>query len=454
MPFLKFLPINLFRRANYFLLSIAVIVLLNCFLTFNNITKNSSPNQTKDFEVRILEKQNYNFGQSKYTLWSEKGFITAKTSENYLVGNTYKIRGEYQSIASKEDLTSYDWYFLSFGQQGELKKPLKVLANLCDSTCHVIQSLNSFKNNFRLQLQYSACHTNYFVLKWLNLDAEGCRNSSNFSYSLVLGGTNGFDEKFKSEIKKVGLTHLVAFSGFQVALIVAFLEKLLSSARISRNWRVLISFLTLALTILLVGLQPPVLRSALSIALSTTILLLFGVRLATLRALIYSALVLLIINPLYIINLSFQLSFLATFGLILAPKIEIASSFLQFKLWKILVTTLCETLGAFLFTLPIILKINSGVSLIGILANLVIVPFVPILTLLNIILIVPGASWIVGLFVNLIQGIGLILVRDLASLEVPWLLIKWQMNSYDTVIYYVLLIVACLIINSNTQKRN
>lgn len=435
------------KPANIFLVILGCLVIFNSLLSYNNLTQSlpksnieTNPSNT-NLTIRILDKQNTNFGQSKYTVWSQNSLWSMTTAQVFETGKSYQILGQISPITSKNKLNSFDWYYLSLGQQGDIKLKSITKNADCDWICKVIVSQIKFKNNFRLTLQFNSCHNNFIIIQILHLSPNSCSDLAALSYSLILGGTQNFSDGLKSQIKQVGLTHLVAFSGFQVVLIVAFLEKILLSLRLRRSLRIIIIIFSLGITIGIVGLQPPVLRSSLSILISSLTLMIFGVRLAQFRTLVYSAIILLLLNPLYLFNISFQLSFLATLGLILSPKIQLPT-WLGFKsFWKIICDTLVETLSAFLMTLPVILTLNSSFSLLSILANLIIVPTIPLLTLLNILTVLPALGNIFGALVIMVEGLILILIRDLSQFSNVFLRYNLSFNIYDIIIFYIVLVI-------------
>ena len=111
---------------------------------------------------------------------------------------------------------------------------------------------------------------------------------------------------------QVGLAYTVAASGFHVSLLLGIMQWLTKHK--SEKIQFIIGTLTLSLYILLTGFQPSILRAAfmgsaglLAIALNRKV--------KPLGLLILTATILLVINPLWIWDLGFQLSFLATLGL-------------------------------------------------------------------------------------------------------------------------------------------
>src|SRR3989338_6227148 len=124
---------------------------------------------------------------------------------------------------------------------------------------------------------------------------------------IILGIKSGFPPDFYEALRVTGTLHVVVVSGFNISVITNTLAKAL----------IFISLAFLTAFVLLVGATPPVVRAALmgSIALIGTV---FGRQNDALRALLITVIVMLILQPSWAGELSFQLSFLATLGLILA----------------------------------------------------------------------------------------------------------------------------------------
>lgn len=171
--------------------------------------------------------------------------------------------------------------------------------------------------------------------------------------------------------------------------------------------------------IIIAGLQPPILRSSLSVFVTTFGLVFLGRGLNIYRALVYCALILLWIFSNYILSYSFWLSFAATFGLVTfgdhsAEVVEIE----WFQNFKSLVR---NCIGTFLYTLPLIANLAGGVSILEIAANIVLIPIIPFLTLDNLFALVPIVGELPGFVAMVLQNMLIILVQDLAkySLIIP-----------------------------------
>ncbi|HAX74846.1 MAG TPA: competence protein, partial [Cyanobacteria bacterium UBA11372] len=117
----------------------------------------------------------------------------------------------------------------------------------------------------------------------------------------------------RDEFAKVGLAHALAASGFQVSLILAIVGSLTGrlSARAKFGYGVAALLIFLGLT----GPQAPVLRAVI-MGIAALTAMVQERKIKPFASLLLAATILLLINPLWIQDLSFQLSFLATLGLL------------------------------------------------------------------------------------------------------------------------------------------
>jgi competence protein ComEC len=168
-----------------------------------------------------------------------------------------------------------------------------------------------------------------------------------------------------------GTLHIVALSGVNISILTALIAQ--TTVFLGRKASSIASICLIVLFVWFVGASPSVVRAAVMGCLSL-IAVYFGRRSWGLLSLVFAAMIMLLFDFSLIKNLSFQLSFLATFGIILAnKKIERQtrkSLLYQFKTF--LKNNLILTLSAQIFTLPVILYNFHRVSIIAPLANLLI----------------------------------------------------------------------------------
>ncbi len=199
---------------------------------------------------------------------------------------------------------------------------------------------------------------------------------------MVLGVQKKLDVDFYQNLINSGLLHLVVASGMNITLLTGGLADILAYI-FQRKPAILLSICIIYLYCLLAGFTPPIIRAGLMV--STVYLSQFFGRASTAWwTLLLTACLMLIINPLLIVDTGFQLSFMATLGLItLAPRIE-------FKLRRFpkLAVPLAETLAASLATAPILIFTFGRFNPLIILSNLGVLWLVEYIMYLGIVLIV------------------------------------------------------------------
>ena len=193
---------------------------------------------------------------------------------------------------------------------------------------------------------------------------------------MVLGGYQGVAPEEADVFRDNGIAHLLAVSGTHVAVLALILQAVLRPA--GRKGIIFIQ-LFLALYALLCGLQPAVLR-----AVAMAFVLLWGrsrkLKVDSARLLLLTAWALLLANPFWLFDISFQLSFVTTAGLLLAgPKV---TAYIPQKLPDWLRTVLGVTLTAQIFSFPFSVYYFHRVSLIGLVSNLLLLPALELAVLL------------------------------------------------------------------------
>ncbi len=213
-------------------------------------------------------------------------------------------------------------------------------------------------------------------------------DSENLVAGLAIGIDTGLSKQFLQNMKSTGLTHLTAVSGANCAIVLAAFWFLGKKLRIGRKFRFFGSVAALAFYVLLVGPQPSVLRAAF---LMTVVLFAyeFGRKVWIPAALGIGSALLLVTDPWLVADYGFWLSVLATFGLvILTPKLTAA---FELHLPKSIAVALAATIAAQLWCLPLLAELQGGFTTYSILANLLVEPTVPLITLLGLLSMITGA---------------------------------------------------------------
>ncbi|MGF1491559.1 MAG: ComEC/Rec2 family competence protein [Microcoleaceae cyanobacterium] len=179
----------------------------------------------------------------------------------------------------------------------------------------------------------------------------------------------------RDQFVQVGLAHTLAASGFHVSLLLGLV---LALVRRGRPWlKFGLGTLTLLSYVGLTGGSPSVLRAAL-MGTAALVALLAERKVRPLNVLLGVAILLLIINPLWIWDLGFQLSFLATLGLLVTvPAIVNRLNWMP----PVLATSFAVPLAASIWTLPLQLYAFHVLSPYSIVVNLLTAPLITVLTL-------------------------------------------------------------------------
>ena len=242
---------------------------------------------------------------------------------------------------------------------------------------------------------------------------------------LAIGEIAELSEELEEKMRIVSLTHLVAVSGSNCAIVVGMVYLIAVGLRFGRTGRTVISLTALLLYVLLIGPDPSVLRAGVMAA-SVILMIALGRRTWALNALALAALVLLIADPWLSVEFGFGLSVLATAGiLLLAPAM---SERLSTRMPVPLALGLSVTMSAQLFCLPLLMQLQPGLATYSVIANLLAGPMVAPVTVLGMIalLVSPFAPWLTGL-ISFLASFGTwviemvaIIFADLPIAYFPW----------------------------------
>jgi len=163
---------------------------------------------------------------------------------------------------------------------------------------------------------------------------------------------------------RVGLAHALAASGFQTSLILGLVVTL--GKRFSQAIQVSCGAGALIIFLCLTGLQPSVLR-AVVMGFGVLIAMAMNRKIKPLGSLLLAATLLLLFNPLWIWDLGFELSFLATLGLVVtAPALSKRLDWLP----AAIATLIAVPIAASIWTLPLQLHVFGTVPLYSLAVNI------------------------------------------------------------------------------------
>ncbi|OZM79003.1 ComEC/Rec2 family competence protein [Pseudonocardia sp. MH-G8] len=243
---------------------------------------------------------------------------------------------------------------------------------------------------------------------------------------LAVGDTSGLVPEVESDFRAAGLTHLLAVSGANLAIVAGAVLALLRLLRVDPRLAAVLSALAVLGFVVLARPSPSVVRAA-AMAAVVLLALALGRGRSALPALAAAVLVLLPADPALAVDPGFALSVLATAALVLlAPGWSEALQGRGVPRW--IAEALCVPAAAFLATAPLIAGLSAQVSPMAVLANLLAVPAVAPATVLGVLAAVlsplgaplaQACAWAAGPFVG-----WLVLLAD-RSAAVPGAVLGW-----------------------------
>jgi competence protein ComEC len=210
--------------------------------------------------------------------------------------------------------------------------------------------------------------------------ASGTGDSGALIPGMVLGDTSLQSATFKNEMRRSGLTHLVAVSGANFAIVSTFILYLMQFVFRKIPLRLGATAVFLIAFIALVRPSPSVLRAA---AMAAVLLIAQGTHRGrdSLPALGFAIAAVVVADPWQVRDPGFALSVLATAGLLIAaPRLVEKFSTVMPKPLAIVIAT---PLAATLFCSPVIVAISGQLSLMSIVANVLAAPAVAPITIVG-----------------------------------------------------------------------
>ncbi|MEK7526159.1 MAG: ComEC/Rec2 family competence protein [Patescibacteria group bacterium] len=209
---------------------------------------------------------------------------------------------------------------------------------------------------------------------------------------MVIGSKQAIPQDFMDNLKATGTAHVVVASGMNVTLVGGFILNSLT-AIMKRRKALVVSLICIWIYALMAGFDAPIVRAAIMGTIAFTAQELGRLN-YSLRALFLSGFVMLIINPSWISDLGFILSFMATLSLILfQTKIDRLIRFVPGILRQDLSTTIAAQVGV----APIIFYVFGQFNLLSPLYNVLVLWTIPFITIIGFVagaigLLIPGVG--------------------------------------------------------------
>jgi len=269
--------------------------------------------------------------------------------------------------------------------------------------------------------------------------------------SLFFGGKANLPFEFKKQIRQVGLSHLVAVSGLHLTIVTQIVSSCLNALLLTGFLNFLFSVFFILGFAIMADFSASVIRAAIM-----AILLLIARLTHRLYnssfALIFAVLFMVLLNPRIIFeDFGFQLSVLATLGIVYFYPVLEKWPFWQKDIFKSQLAFLKETMllsfSALVFVAPWIIYQTQVFSLVTPLTNLLIVPLVPVIMILGFLVALLSfiffpLAFFLGFCLNLLLSYMMAVIKIFSSWRMseilfPSLAPAWLIFYYLLLIYYL-----------------
>ncbi len=295
--------------------------------------------------------------------------------------------------------------------------------------------------NENISMQYKIKNSLFDRIEKLN---------SPYLYAFILGDTSFIDSSIKSTYQSNGISHLLAISGMHITLLFSTIYRLLEKIKRTK-FNILFVFILLFFYLFLVNFTPSSIRAGLMFI----VLLLFK-KMKSYKVLIFIFALLISINPYYVYNIGFLLSFIVSFYILFFNDL-IKGNYFQ----KLLMTSLI----AFIASMPVIIYNYNSINLLSVFFNLIFVPFVTYLVFpLSFVSLLFGFSRMYIFFTGIMENLSLffdklsisIILGDIGAFIIIYVVIgifvlyKMKMGKYG----YLLIYFVALFIHFNIHTMN
>ena len=215
---------------------------------------------------------------------------------------------------------------------------------------------SAFVGAITLGMRYGLASRPGILSDYYSLKKEGLTDAEYYNYDKP---HKGWEDTIEIQFKRAGVNHVLAVSGLHVTIITAMFVGIFMLLRIPKKMFVPITIFALVIFAIITGARPSTLRAVImnSLFLLTWAYMKQGLRSAALFGLALAAVLILIQNPLMIVDPSFTLSFAAILSLVLltGPAYEMLSKmrgniFLAFLLFVSITTVIAIRKFALMYT--------------------------------------------------------------------------------------------------------
>ena len=356
----------------------------------------------------------------------------------------YKIDGNQLSLDFDSDVIG-KYYFESLKEKENFNKTFSLGDTLSLKGTLEIPKNNTIPNTFNYKEYLKYKKINYILkidsfkvyssnknifLKIKNYLYKRIYNIkyNDYLYAFILGKSSYLDEEEYENYKINGVTHLFALSGLHVSIFSLILLNTMKRLKLKEKLSFIITSLFLLFFSFVASYTPSILRAVIFFILSS-INKIYYFHIKPINILYLTFIILVVINPFYIFNTGFILSFTITFFILLFNEYNSVKSGLK--------SILIISLLSFFSSLPIIINMSYEINIISSINNIFFIPFVTniVFPVSIISVIFPKISYVLNILTTFMEY-----VSNISSNIVNITIYFPYFNKISIVFYYLFLI--------------
>ena len=342
------------------------------------------------------------------------------------INNKYPLKNIYGKLGYKEN-GKYEGYFLV--------KSIKEYENIYFVELEDVKSTkikDSFLEKY-LQTLFNRAEENY---------SYGIRN---INRAILLGDNTRIKKDLKDKIRYIGLSHIFAMSGLHIGLVIAIFYFIFKKT--VKNKRLIEILLLISITLYYLSVkESPSFTRAYIMAVVYLLGKLFYEKVDLRKTLFVSAIISILINPIAIFSVSFQLSYGAMIAITYIFPYVRKINYKKFKILDYILFT--STIQIFL--IPITVYYFSTVQVLSLISNLIFLPLASFYITINYIALFLENFYLSFLLKPIIEILYKILIYliDLFS-ELLYLSVEYENKK---LIYIYIVVFVIIIICKNMKK--
>lgn len=374
----------------------AMLALSSCYtLTYDRLNQSdlpAGPTGADDFSAASVELKGtlssvveVDGDRASFTVKSQKLQVSGRSGVTAAKGEKFQVRLRLMSEVEQEQALQWKRGDL-IRLVGELSRPDPArnfggfdYRNYLHSK-HIHWTIK-VKGTEQMEVTPPSRWGRYTILRWndqirallgAKLDALFSTEQSGYMKSLLIGLRDDLDPQQFQQFSQLGMTHILAISGLHVAVMLGACMGLLRLMGATRETNLTVAMALVPIYVAVSGASPSVVRAGLM-----AVIVLYAARKRILkdglRIICLVGLLMLLWNPYYLLDVSFQLSFIVTIGLIVGvPRVMKLLPISSQRINSLLSVTFVAQFVSF----PLSVYYFNQFSLLSWLANLLLVPLI------------------------------------------------------------------------------